>query len=158
MQTNLQPSTSAQAGRTSRKVGPFWVFLESPFLPQQAARMFGQSRISSCLSKDRYAILKPAGSTQLQVCSKCPKPTFVLVVPNAAANGRVLMELLCVVAIDSGYNLSQLQQLFVLFVNAGHKRHVGSWFSWRSLSLPRTVGSCPEVEKKDCASYVLIAS
>jgi hypothetical protein len=48
-----KPSTMAQAVWTSGKIGPFWVFLISPFLPQ-AARMFRQSRASSCfVSKDR---------------------------------------------------------------------------------------------------------
>jgi hypothetical protein len=87
--------------------------------------MFGQSRTSSCLSKDRYAILKPAGSAQLQVCLKCPEPPLVLVVAIAAANRRVLEELLCIipVAIDSGNHLSRLRQLFVV-VNEGHQRLV----------------------------------
>jgi hypothetical protein len=113
--------------------------------------MFGQSRTSSCSSKDRYAILKPAGNAQLQVCSKCPEPTFVLVVAIATANGRVLEEFLCVVpeAIDSGHHKSQLRQLFVV-VNEGHKRLVVSLLSWRSLPLPRMVESCPEFEMKDC--------
>ncbi len=136
-----KPSTMAQSGRTSGKIGPFWVFLVSPFLPQ-AARMFGQSRTSSCLSKDRYAFHKPAGSAQLkEVRSKCPKPSFVLVVAIAAANGRVLEELLCIVpvAINSGDHLDQLRQLFVVG-NEGHKRLVVSLLvSWRSLPLPRMV-------------------
>jgi hypothetical protein len=95
--------------------------------------MFGQNRTSSCLSKDICAILKPARSAQLQIRLKCPEPTFVLVVAIAAANGRVLEELLCVVqvAIDSGDHLSQLGQLFVV-VNEEHKRLVVSLSSWRS--------------------------
>ncbi len=64
------------------------------------------------------------------------RPTFVLVVAIAAANGRVLKELLCIVpvAIDRGDHLSQLRQLFVV---EGHKRLVVSLLSWRSWPLPR---------------------
>jgi hypothetical protein len=73
---------------------------------------------------------------------------------NCCCERRVLLrELLCVVpvAINSGDHLSQLRQLFVV-VNEGRKRLVVvSLLSWRSLPLPRVVGSCPEVEKKDRA-------
>jgi hypothetical protein len=46
-------------------------------------------------------------------------------------------------------------QLFVV-ANEGHMRLLVA-FSWRwSLSLPRTIGSSPENQKKDCGKYVLI--
>ncbi len=48
------------------------------------------------------------------------------------------------------WQLLSTTALFVV-VNERHKRHVVSLLSWQSLPIPRTEGSCPEVEKKDWA-------